>query len=882
MLPLVAFVVFLHLEGVQVSAYKGGAPEYFLAFSKNYHVDNSNILTLTITTSESAPVSYEVSSPYGSYYVTGTVSQSSHVSINLDPSLTVTGSDVTQRSKGIRVRAADSSKTISVSGMTYEQHTADAFLALPSGPVAEEYTYIASSMLWTNRSESALPSLILIVGTLDNTLLTITPTQFVIIPDDLRAPGNPQNFVSPGESYTVTLNWLNTYQIESYLDLTGSRIVSNKPLSVFAGHQCADVPARVAACDHLYEQIPPTSTWGRFFFLVPSNSVSRTSPEWYRVVSSKLSTTVFITCYILGDSQHSFVYQNYIAQVGGFKQFHMERDNYCYMISDKPILVMQYAHGASANNGIGDPFMMMTLPTEQYVANTIINFYAYENFTSDITIVALQQDAPPGEVLLLDGVSYTSDWIQLYCSEEELCGYTLHKQVSTGFHTVRSVNNQIPIAVYVYGFEFSQGYGYPAAMELKDLGVEECVDGGIRLVGGESETEGRAEVCQGGVWGTICNDNWSTEDTEVVCGQLLLLSSGITSSFYGEGEGPIHMDNVQCLGVESSILECVYDIHTADCSHSQDVGVLCYSYPAPEVELQQSPSNSQYFASYDLTLTCIISVSSNVIGRVRLTAGWSKDGIQYISNSWDSRTSATPVTQISNYVYTTNLKFLPLEERDSGTYQCTAVLTSFTGVPLVNGTNDTSLMVKELQSERIQLQLFGAENCVQWIQSKGADVKQALAGSVGDGVEDLCNCEFSARNLKGIVLQCYSDYPAKIFVLLTIQVTATKSLPDILNFITDWIARDPHIVLGESNTTVYIDKLCDITILGSECVPTSSSSSSAEIPLQQSYYCCFKVTNRRPESRNRCTSSFHCGNSSNADGCGVGGVYQVSLVNDML
>ena len=137
------------------------------------------------------------------------------------------------------------------------------------------------------------------------------------------------------------------------------------------------------------------------------------------------------------------------------------------MISDKPILVMQYAYGASANNGTGDPFMMMTLPTEQYVANTTINFYAYENFTSDITIVALQQDAPPGEVLLLDGVSYTSDWIQLYCSEEELCGYTLHKQVSTGFHTVRSVNNQIPIAVYVYGFEFSQGYGYPAAMELK-------------------------------------------------------------------------------------------------------------------------------------------------------------------------------------------------------------------------------------------------------------------------------------------------------------------------------------------------------------------------------------------------------------------------------
>ena len=115
-------------------------------------------------------------------------------------------------------------------------------------------------------------------------------------------------------------------------------------------------------------------------------------------------------------------------------------------------------------------------------------------------------------------------------------------------------------------------------------------------------------------------------------------------------------------------------------------------------------------------------------------------------------------------------------------------------------------------------------------QSKGADVKQALAGSVGDGVEDLCNCEFSASNLKQIVLQCYSDYPAKIFVLLMIQVPATKSIPEILIFISGWIARDQHIVLGESNPNVYVDKHCDITILGSECIPTSSFSSSAEIP----------------------------------------------------
>ena len=60
-----------------------------------------------------------------------------------------------------------------------------------------------------------------------------------------------------------------------------------------------------------------------------------------------------------------------------------------------------------------------------------------------------------------------------------------------------------------------------------DLEVLECTDGRVRLVDGPTATEGRVEVCQGGRWGTICNDHWTVEDTDVVCGELGLLSTGI-------------------------------------------------------------------------------------------------------------------------------------------------------------------------------------------------------------------------------------------------------------------------------------------------------------------------------------------------------------------
>ena len=57
----------------------------------------------------------------------------------------------------------------------------------------------------------------------------------------------------------------------------------------------------------------------------------------------------------------------------------------------------------------------------------------------------------------------------------------------------------------------------------------------------------------------------------------IIIHSGAIAQLYayfGEGSGPINMDDVACVGTESRLLDCTYTaIH--NCGHSEDAGVTC-------------------------------------------------------------------------------------------------------------------------------------------------------------------------------------------------------------------------------------------------------------------------------------------------------------------
>ncbi|XP_051580865.1 HHIP-like protein 1 [Myxocyprinus asiaticus] len=108
--------------------------------------------------------------------------------------------------------------------------------------------------------------------------------------------------------------------------------------------------------------------------------------------------------------------------------------------------------------------------------------------------------------------------------------------------------------------------------------------GTVRLVSADGQKDrGRLEIFVRGEWGTVCDDLFNIKAASVVCKQLgfpVAIRVAKRAELGAGGIGlSILLDDVECEGTERSLLNCKHaKIDKNNCSHEEDVGVICGHY----------------------------------------------------------------------------------------------------------------------------------------------------------------------------------------------------------------------------------------------------------------------------------------------------------------
>ena len=309
-------------------------------------------------------------------------------------------------------------------------------------------------------------SAIVIVTTEDNTDLSITLTQDITNVDanDIMSQIGGGDTLSAGVEYTFKLSQSKqTLYLASEDDLTGSRVVSSKPIAFISGHECGTVPFNIFYCDQLVEQLPPSATWGKRFISAPIEG--RSAVDVFRVVASRDNTTLGSSC---------FQGNNITLNAGEFREFNMSSSSYCYYESNEPLLMVQFSVASALDNVLaGDPFMVVVPPVEQYRNSYDISTFNSSDETNpgtnyiNILIPANANESERPQDILFDGQNLSSSvqFVEIPCVfNGTVCAYAAQMNMTAVPHVLSTSDPSVVVNAIVYWLSFRVGHGYFAGM----------------------------------------------------------------------------------------------------------------------------------------------------------------------------------------------------------------------------------------------------------------------------------------------------------------------------------------------------------------------------------------------------------------------------------
>ncbi|MBL8005651.1 MAG: T9SS type A sorting domain-containing protein [Candidatus Kapabacteria bacterium] len=341
-----------------------------------------------------------------------------------------------------------SDNEVTVYGFNQASLTSDAFLVLPTDVLGQEYYVLAypsdgkTQFFGPLDQTQSTPSQFVIVATEDNTDIDITLS-------------TNRSYRTNSKQITTTLQRGQAYLVQAFIsrtqlndDLTGTNIISSKPIAVFAGHQRATVPSNGSgnSRDHLCEQMPPYDKWGNTAFVVPfipGTNQSLTARDRYVVLSGE---------------DNNVIYRNNIPAFTLNKGERREFDliNPESLKGTFPILVAAFKKQSS--DGFSDPLMMIIPPAEQFLKSyRWINAQVDNIFTEQFTTIVAPNASIPS--IKVDNQPIIGNFIPIPTTNYSY----ITLRLSDGVHDVTADRR---IGIYVYGYGVTDSYGYTGGMQL--------------------------------------------------------------------------------------------------------------------------------------------------------------------------------------------------------------------------------------------------------------------------------------------------------------------------------------------------------------------------------------------------------------------------------
>lgn len=351
--------------------------------------------------------------------------------------------------KGIHLQS--NTNPVNVYALNYRTQSSDVAVIYPTESLGMEYYAMCYTPPSTGTNEKN--SEFLIVASKDNTKVTVTPSVHTF-------GGKPA-----GIPFIIYLNKGQSYQIQSYNsnitgqgDLTGSYIISDKPIAFYSGAKATPIPTNGSSRDHLFEQIPPTTTWGREYFIVPLKSRVK---DTYRVLAAENNTIITI----------EGLNRTVTLNRGEFFEFELFSIDACQLLSSKRVLLAQYCRSQDidGNAGVGDPFMIILSPVTQKIND--VTFVAYESaLIRDIfylNVITLTSEI--GKISLDGSTVLDGKPISDYFSAFPKSAYSYAQlKISKGTHRLENPDMlNGGFLAYVYGFgDRTESYGYGVGYNL--------------------------------------------------------------------------------------------------------------------------------------------------------------------------------------------------------------------------------------------------------------------------------------------------------------------------------------------------------------------------------------------------------------------------------